>query len=130
MGGEITSIVSNGKEYCIDGDEKIESLDNQLPEHKHSSTTYGEALKLLNIEDYNEAIFNSNSHGELFHLSDYIVIADHIRENGDGDYSWFRKWFLFYVRAAKDTWQRPESVYQHMVTLWNKDLERSVSGGR
>ena len=35
---------------------------------------FEEALKKLNIEDYKEAIFNSNSHGELFHLMDYILL--------------------------------------------------------
>jgi len=33
---------------------------------------FQEALKILNIEEYGERIFRSNSHGELFHCIDYI----------------------------------------------------------
>ena len=31
---------------------------------------FEEALKKLDIEEYEERIINSNSHGELFHLQD------------------------------------------------------------
>jgi hypothetical protein len=72
--------------------------------------TFQEALKKLNIEDYGERIFNSNSHGELFHLYDYIVIAEAI---GD-DASWFRPWFIEIVELVEKTWARPESIFQHI----------------
>lgn len=37
--------------------------------------SFREAVRILNIEDFGERIFHSNSHGELFHLVDYIAIA-------------------------------------------------------
>ena len=72
--------------------------------------TFQEALKTLNIEDYGERIFNSNSHGELFHLYDYCLIAEAFKE----DPSPFRAWFVDVVQFAEKNWQRPESVFQHM----------------
>lgn len=74
--------------------------------------TFGEALKKLNIEDYAERIFNSNSHGELFHLADYIAIAEHIT-----DASLFRPWFVAHVEYAEKNWKRPESVFQHIMKM-------------
>ncbi len=70
---------------------------------------FKEALVRLGIEDYSERIFNSNSHGELFHLSDYIMLAQI-----EGDVSWFRKWFEWIVKFAEDNWQRPQSIFQHI----------------
>lgn len=69
-----------------------------------------EALKILNIEDYSERIFKSNSHGELFHLEQYCVIADAIKDSPD----WFRSWFEYVVDCAESGWDRPESVFQHI----------------
>ena len=37
--------------------------------------TFDEALKILDIEIYKNRIIHSNSHGELFHLADYILLA-------------------------------------------------------
>jgi hypothetical protein len=74
--------------------------------------TFNEALKKLNIEDYGERIFNSNSHGELFHLWDYIALAESL-----DDASWFRGWFIEVVAWAEKNWQRPESVFQHLSKL-------------
>ena len=48
------------------------------------------ALKKLNIEDYYERIWRSNSHGELFHVWEYIRMAQTI---GD-DATWFRPVFI------------------------------------
>ena len=73
---------------------------------------FNDAIKVLNIEDYGERIFNSNSHGELFHLMDYIEIAE-----GLEDPSWFRAWFLAVIQAAEETWERPESVFQHIIRI-------------
>ena len=36
---------------------------------------FKEALEKLGIEDYADRIFKSNSHGELFHLQQYIKLA-------------------------------------------------------
>ena len=74
--------------------------------------TYKEALKRLDIEDYGERIFYSNSHGELFHLLDYMMQADI-----EGDVSWFRGWFEDIVKMAEEHWQRPKSVFQHIPKL-------------
>jgi len=81
-----------------------------------SDTTFGQALEKLGIEDYSDRIFNSNSHGELFHMIDYIIVADEI---GDRDASWFRPWFEAQIKKAKETWTRPESIYQHLIKLIN-----------
>lgn len=76
--------------------------------------TFEQALKKLNIEEYGERIFNSNSHGELFHLADYIFLAEVL----DGDQvALFREEFLKIVDWAGKTWKRPESVYQHILTI-------------
>lgn len=72
--------------------------------------TVTEALKKLNIEDYGERIFNSNSHGELFHLYDYIMLAETINDNVD----LFRPWFVGVVAWAEKNWKRPESIFQHI----------------
>lgn len=77
--------------------------------------TFDEALKILNIEDYKERIWNSNSHGELFHILDYMTIAEAIID----DPKWFREWFEHVVKAANDSWERPESVYQHIIKILN-----------
>lgn len=74
--------------------------------------TFKEALKKLDIEDYEERIFNSNSHGELFHIFDYIAIAESLT-----DASWFRAWFVIIVAAAEKNWKRPESVFQHVLRV-------------
>ena len=73
--------------------------------------TFKEALKKLNIEDYEERIFNSNSRGELFHLVDYIMMAE-LAE--DKDMSWFREWFVLMVSLAEKHCARPESIFQHI----------------
>ena len=74
--------------------------------------TFKEALKKLNIEDYEERILNSTSRGELFHCADYIILAKAIKPGSD-----FRTWFVEVVEFAERTWQRPESVFQHILTM-------------
>ena len=69
---------------------------------------FKKALKRLNIEDYYSRIFNSSSHGELFHLGDYIMLAEM------DEASWFREWFERVVSFAEKKWKRPESVFQHI----------------
>ena len=80
---------------------------------------FKEALKILNIEDYGERIFNSNSHGELFHMYDYIILAETLKDNP----TWFREWFENVVKLAEEHWDRPESVFQHMFTIFNERIE-------
>jgi hypothetical protein len=75
--------------------------------------SFQEALKFLNIEDFAERIFNSNSHGELFHLQDYISIAESFK-NSNTDELVFRTWFLAVVKNAERTSPNPEFVFQHI----------------
>jgi hypothetical protein len=68
-----------------------------------------QALSVLGIEKYKERIINSNSHGELFHLYDYIILAKNI-----GRTTWFPIWFDGIINEAEKSWERPESVFQHI----------------
>ena len=78
---------------------------------------FKEALKKLDIEEYGDRIFNSNSHGELMHLIDYIDIAQSF-----DDLSWFKAWFLGIIEYAEDNWNRPESVFQHIPECITKTM--------
>jgi hypothetical protein len=73
------------------------------------------ALKQLGISEYAERIFKSNSHGELFHLDDYILLAKEFK-----DEAWFSTWFKEVVKMAEESWSRPESVFQHIPEILNK----------
>lgn len=77
-----------------------------------------EALKILGIEKYGERIARSNSHGELFHISQYFTLAKIF-----GGAEWFPQWFDEIVREAEDTWERPESVFQHVHQILTSQLE-------
>lgn len=78
--------------------------------------TLKDALTILGIEDYSERIFNSNSTGELFHLADYVMLAEWLNKEPRLDKKWFREWFEVVVGLA-EKWKRPASVYQHMPRL-------------
>jgi hypothetical protein len=78
---------------------------------------FEEALKALGIEEYSERIFNSNSHGELIHLPQYIILAKHF-----GGQEWFPEWFKETVELAEKNWERPESVFQHIAMLLQKQM--------
>jgi hypothetical protein len=71
------------------------------------------ALETLDIADYGERIFRSNSHGELFHLMDYAMLADVFSPTGE-KVSSFRPWFQATVKFAEENWSRPESIFQHI----------------
>ena len=73
---------------------------------------FKESLQILGIEKYQERIFNSNSHGELFHLIDYIALAGILKDKKD-----FSEWFEITVEYAEKNWKRPESVFQHIPKL-------------
>lgn len=73
------------------------------------------ALKILDIEDYGERIFNSNSNGELYHLADYIWLAENLVPE---DAQNFRQWFERLVGFAQDEWRRPESIFQHVMQFF------------
>jgi len=76
-----------------------------------------EVFEKLGIEDYADRIFKSNSHGELFHLQQYYELAK-MGVNKE----MFRKEFIKVVEHAEKNWERPESVFQHildvMVNMW------------
>jgi len=72
--------------------------------------TFQDALKSLGIEDYAKRIFNSNSHGELFHIQQYFTLAEVLKGNTE----WFREWFENVVKWAEENWERPESIFQHI----------------
>ena len=80
-----------------------------MPSKTKKSMSFHEALKILNIEEFEKRIFESNSRGELFHLADYIAFA-----SIKGDKRWFRPRFLKMVKAVEKSWARPESVFQHL----------------
>ena len=85
--------------------------------------TFKEALKILKIEDYGERIFNSNSKGELSHLYVYGQYAQMTKEAGQEDGTMFRKLFVSAVEKAEKTWERPESVFQHLHTIISEELK-------
>lgn len=88
---------------------------------------FKEAFVKLGIEKYGERIFNSNSHGELFHLYDYVELArmfDSIDESGGIDL--FKEWFVVTVKYAEENWERPESVFQHIYSMFCSHIENQV----
>ena len=85
--------------------------------------TFKEALKILKIEDYGERIFNSNSRGELSHLYVYVQYAQITKDAGKEDSLIFRKLFVAAVEKAEKTWERPESVFQHIEKVLNEQIE-------
>jgi hypothetical protein len=80
---------------------------------------FGKAVQILGIEEYKERIWNSNSHGELFFLTDYIQLAEML---GDQDNTHFKAWFKDIVEMAEQTWKRPESVFQHVIKSLNDTI--------
>lgn len=93
---------------------KTEIVNTQSKKEHISPKSFKEALKKLGIEDYADQICNSNSHGELFHLWDYIALARIIK---DKDKQFFRLLFITCVEFAEKNWSRPESCFQHMPRL-------------
>ena len=84
--------------------------------------SFGEALKILNIEDYAERIYDSNSCGELGHCLDFIAIADFYSKN-KLDISWFRPTFIYCVNFAEKSWSRPASCFQHIPRMIDSLIE-------
>ncbi len=88
----------------------------QTMETKQTETkqiTFKEAIKILDIEDYEERIFKSNSRGELYHLQDYIQLAKFFKDYPSA-VRVFKEHFEASVEFANKNWQRPESVFQHI----------------
>ena len=76
------------------------------------SITFQEALDILGIRKYEERIWNSSSTGELFFIADYVALA----EIG-ADWVWFPEFFEGMVAYAEENWERPESVFQHVLSF-------------
>ena len=85
--------------------------------------TFKTALKKLGIEEYEKRIFNSNSNGELFHLADYIVLAEFVGKHKFKKE--FKEWFNEIVSEAEKTWNRPESVFQHPLKILEEQLNKN-----
>ena len=102
----------------------INPLSSQIDEPKELevSMTFKEALQILKIDDYSDAIFNSNSRGELFHLQQYFILAEAFKEN-NWNTNEFRRFFELVVEFANKNWERPQSVYQHILTFYNELVE-------
>ena len=82
---------------------------------------FQDALNKLGIGDYRARIWHSNSHGELFHLQDYFVLAENLPEPY---LKGFRNWFEAVVKEAEANWKRPESIFQYMLELYEKGLNK------
>ncbi len=80
---------------------------------ENNEINFNEALKILDIEEYKERIFTSNSRGELYHLQDYIALAKFFK-NYPTAISVFKKHFEEVVDDAYKNWERPQSVFQHL----------------
>lgn len=84
---------------------------------------FEEALDKLGIPEYMDRIFHSHSHGELFHILEYIEFAKNYNDSPKG---WFRKCFLLIVKDAENSWQRPESVFQHIFTILRDIVDKKT----
>lgn len=94
---------------------KKKTEENEGHEFKFS---FKESLKELGIEEYYERIYHSNSHGELFHMMDYMQLAEVLSEK---DKKIFPLWFDEIVKGAEKEWKRPASVFQHIIKLMNRE---------
>ncbi len=81
---------------------------------------FKEALQILGIEKYAERILNSNSHGELFHLPQYFMLAETLKNA-----EWFAEWFEDIVKQAEEKWNRPESIFQHISKILKEQLNNT-----
>lgn len=85
--------------------------------------TFQEALKILNIEDYGERIYHSHSNGDLFHLQDFMDIAEALKDDNFN----FREWFIGVVKYAEENWKRPESVFQHIGKILSEQSQQNIN---
>ena len=89
--------------------------------------TFREALEKLGIQDFEERIFNSNSRGELFHLTQYGQLAAMLEEK---DIELFREWFLRLIAFAEAKWNRPESIFQHVLEYFAEAMKEAHYGNQ
>lgn len=78
-----------------------------------------DALKKIGIEDYLGRIINSNSMGEMFHILDYLEIAEACEKNPELQPA-IEKTIRDAVKFAEENWERPESIFQHMPKVFGE----------
>lgn len=78
-----------------------------------------DSFEYLGISEHFKSAWNSSSTGELFFLQDYIVIANFMKQTGYKDVPKFTKWFNDTVDYAYKHWERPISIYQHIMNPEN-----------
>lgn len=83
-----------------------------------------QSLKHLNIYDYLNDILNSNSKGELFHLNQYIIIAEMYSKYNDNEFKiLFREYFINTYKLYSKKWKRPQSFFQYFEEIHLNDLK-------
>jgi len=88
--------------------------------------SFDDAVRTLGIEEFRERIWNSNSRGELSHIADYCYVAGVLKDNMTPERRIeFREWFRSVVKVAEETWQRPESVFQHLQEILRAGVAKS-----
>ena len=90
-----------------------------MTEKNETRMSFEDALEYLKIPEFRDRIFYSNSHGELFHIMEYLTVAKTYKEHNatDEDLEGFREFFLGMVKYAEENWERPESVFQHLIPM-------------
>lgn len=81
---------------------------------------FEESLVYLGIEKYRNRIFESSSNGELYHLGDYMMIANNITFKDSNKF--FVKWFDDLVARAKNELSNPELVFMHVLDCFNNSM--------
>lgn len=88
-----------------------------------------QAFELMGIPELHDRAFHSNSHGELFHMMDYIQLARYAVTNRsvmEGMTDDIMEMVSLHVMGAYITsviewtdanWERPDSAFQHMPRL-------------
>lgn len=89
--------------------------------------SFEELCKNLGIEDYCEAIFYSNSRGELYHIGWYYDMWQVVKKHPNNK-KVFREIFDLAVDHANKTWGRPQSVFQHMDKMFSGSLGLTDQG--
>lgn len=84
--------------------------------------TLKDVLIDLGIEQYQSRIFNSNSRGELMHLQDYLFLQQIMKAHPELRER-FPEWFKETVELAEAEWNRPESVFQHILEIFRDSLK-------
>ena len=90
----------------------MKEMNDRLPK-----ISFDEALERLGIERYRSRIINSNSHGELFHCHDYIILAA-----AGLNKERFSEWFDKVVEFAEENWKSPEHVFQHIGRIFMENI--------